>query len=136
MGEGALRAERRKARRFAESYSTDRNIAREYFWGDAGIADDVWAERLRQIDKWGLQERPNGCDPARFDVPLLAARWEYEHHLAAGTLTWRHILLEEVMEVFAEPDDANDRIKEELVQVMAVAAAWIQHLERGDALAA
>ncbi|GGO64207.1 NUDIX hydrolase [Nonomuraea cavernae] len=48
--------------------------------------------------------------------------------VAAGRLTWRHILHEEVLEAFAEDEAA--RLREELIQVAAVAVKWAQALDR------
>lgn len=42
---------------------------------------------------------------------------------AAGTVTWRHVLDEEVSEAFAESDP--DRLRAELLQVATVALRWV-----------
>jgi hypothetical protein len=115
--------------------------AEDRFWGcgpfgpRSGIADDVWAERKRQIEKRGMQERPSGTDASEWID--LEQRAKSEHDLKEaypdiqGPLTWVDILKEEVYEAFAEEDP--DALRVELVQVMAVAASWIQDLDRrGD----
>lgn len=86
------------------------------------ILEDIRAERFRQDEKWGVQDH--------------------------GSLLWNAILGEEVGEVSKclleiswakTPEEAQrlfDHLKEELVQVAAVAVAWHESLdryeERGD----
>lgn len=92
---------------------------------------DVAAERVAQDARWGIQEKlPDGTGPGGPDGASAAARArrEVEEASRAGTLTWRHILHEEVLEAFAEDDPA--RLRAELVQVAAVAVKWIQDLDR------
>lgn len=68
------------------------------------------ADDMRRATKAAAGEFP-GLDPARY-----------------GPLTWRHILLEEVFEALAECDEAKLRV--ELVQVTAVAVAWVEAIDR------
>lgn len=42
--------------------------------------------------------------------------------------TWRHLMIEETCEAFAESDP--DKLRTELIQVAAVAVAWIECLDR------
>lgn len=98
--------------------------------GDRQIAEDVLVERQRQDDKWkgDGQSHPNGTgDPFDGDEARYA---EQRTDIAAqeGELTWRLILEEEVAEAFAESDD--DALRKELVQVSAVAQAWIKDIDR------
>jgi hypothetical protein len=97
------------------------------YWRGGGVADQVWHERVRQINKWGLQERPNGTDADLWKPRELEVKEQYEFALKHDGLTWVHILREEVYEAFAEED--VEKLKVELVQVMAVAASWLQDLE-------
>lgn len=121
-----------EVKRALEGHQQDLVTASTLFWGDwhSGIADRVWEERVRQITRWGLQRRPNGTSAETWKLRELAAKDEYEAALEAGECTWVHILTEEVYEAFAEED--IEKLKVELVQVMAVAASWLQHLELGD----
>lgn len=89
---------------------------------------ELLEERIRQDQKWGEQNHPNGggtpshrraADRARAICQALAAR---------GECTWEAILLEEVAEALAERDDTL--LREELVQVAAVAVAWIEAIDR------
>ncbi len=88
----------------------------------------VRAERARQDAKWGGgRDSPDGTgtptqvDRARQarDACDLAAR---EHRK-----TWRHILVEEVSEALAEKSET--RLRAELVQVAAVATAWVEAID-------
>jgi predicted house-cleaning noncanonical NTP pyrophosphatase (MazG superfamily) len=91
------------------------------------VLADVATEREAQDRQWGVQEFPDGTGPeytpqadeAKLDVAAAAAR---------GELTWRHILAEEFFEALAESDPI--RLRTELVQTAAVAAKWIQSLDR------
>jgi hypothetical protein len=78
------------------------------------VMEDIVHERLRQDEKWGIQEH--------------------------SVMKWSTILGEEFGEAckealeFDQPyvDDENiSKLRAELVQVAAVAAAWIEHLDRG-----
>lgn len=96
------------------------------------VLADVNDERLRQIVKWGddsTKDHPDGTGPT---IPSLNAREAAQHatDYAAehGTLTWRHILEEEVYEALAESDP--DALEAELVQVAAVAVKWVEALRR------
>ncbi|WP_223167374.1 NUDIX hydrolase [Nonomuraea sp. SYSU D8015] len=106
--------------------------------GDAGVPGslarvlgDVAAERAAQDEMWGMQELPDGTGGGRTAADSGRARQETETAAGDGTLTWRHILAEEVLEAFAEAD--RDRLRAELVQVAAVAVKWIQSLDRRPA---
>lgn len=111
------------------------------------VLDEIAAERARQDRTWGEQNHPDGtgprvafagrlafmadvaadmrraCKAAAGEVPGL------EHH---GPVTWRHILLEEVYEALAE--DEPGKLRAELVQVAAVAVAWIGAIDRRGGL--
>ncbi|MEZ7132008.1 hypothetical protein ACBR40_42295 [Nonomuraea sp. AD125B] len=103
--------------------------------GDAGVPGslarvlaDVTAERAAQDARFGLQQLPDGTGGADAAARAAAACDETDAADRAGTLTWRHILAEEVLEAFAETDP--DRLRAELVQVAAVAVKWMQALDR------
>ena len=91
------------------------------------VLADIRAERGRQDTKWGEQNHPDGTGPQ------FANRAEYERirtETAAvdGTLTFRHVLAEEVAEAYAENDP--ELLRAELVQVAATAVCWIQAIDR------
>lgn len=99
---------------------------------------EVMRERLAQEKQWGTQNHPirPAKGPWRRHELKDIATWMKslcEVRRERGEMTWRDILLEEVHEVFAEEDPEKQR--EELIQVMAVAAAMIDNIDR-DAEAA
>ncbi|GIH91827.1 NUDIX domain-containing protein [Planobispora siamensis] len=93
----------------------------------ARVLADIGAERAAQDARWGIQDIADGTDPERA-AAAERAKDETAAAFADGTLTWRHILIEEVLEAFAEDDP--EALRTELVQVAAVAAKWIQALDR------
>ena len=110
---------------------------------NSDILGEVAAERARQDAKWGEQNHPDGTGPRAYPLaPLpeanLDLRAAYELADAAkkatdtafkhGKVTYRDILLEEVFEALAESNPA--RLRVELVQVAAVAVAWVEKIDR------
>jgi hypothetical protein len=97
------------------------------------IIAEVQAERYRQHAKWGPQSFPNGTGPDGILMGRPFAQYEqviknFVDRLAGeGESQWVGILLEEVFEAAAEPDVAKLRV--ELVQVMAVAQAWVEDID-------
>ena len=94
------------------------------------IAGEIANERWRQDEKWGEQNHPNGTGPeewARFR-DVYRASCDQAHR--AGKGTWLQILREEVYEAFAESDP--ELLEAELLQVAAVAVAWIEALRRSS----
>lgn len=86
---------------------------------------DFAKENLRQDELWGAgRSLPDGTGE-QYKEAADQARQECEE--AHGATTWRHVLFEEVMEAFAESDP--EKLREELVQVGAVCAAWIADLD-------
>lgn len=93
-----------------------------------GVYAEIAAERDRQDLKWGQQNHTDGTGqyPEQMDADV--ARMACQSAAEGGYLDWLHILREEVAEAFAETDPAELRV--ELVQVAAVAVAWIQAIDR------
>lgn len=106
---------------------------------DAVLAD-VAAERLRQDQKWGQQNHPNGTGPSQRIICseiaggptnaelAVAARDRTDRMHRKGRGTYEQILTEEVCEAYAEVDPA--RLRRELIQVAAVAVAWVEKIDR------
>lgn len=91
------------------------------------VLGDVLLERKRQDQKFGEQGHRadgtsqiyiNGANNARFECDFAEKR---------GGASWRHIMTEEVCEAFAETD--AKALRAELVQVAAVACAWIEAID-------
>ncbi|MFD9940676.1 hypothetical protein ACFWYW_16095 [Nonomuraea sp. NPDC059023] len=93
----------------------------------ARILDEIAGERRAQDVRWGIQDIPDGTSPSRTPAADAAKR-ETSAAGDDGTLTWRHILAEEVLEAFAESDP--EALRTELIQVAAVAVKWAQALDR------
>lgn len=97
------------------------------------VLEDVRAERYRQIEKWGddsTKDHEDGTGHWQYQQAALRAKAATDFHAEHGGLTWRHILAEEVAEAFAESDP--DNLRDELVQVAAVAVKWIEALDRRE----
>lgn len=100
--------------------------------GVKAFAEEIDAERGRQLAKFGEQRHPDGTglpgDQGQADI----ARRICQKAADGGTLAWRHILQEEVREALAESDPV--KLRAELLQVGAVVAAWIWDIDnRPDA---
>lgn len=101
------------------------------------VLGEVMAERWRQHEKWGQQNHPDGTGPGRrwpglFNHAMAdtanIAKLQVDHEAKRGECTYGGILLEEVFEAMAEGDRQN--LRAELVQVAAVAVAWIEKIDR------
>ena len=117
------------------------NQAQAGIWGPMSATDDVLteiaAERLRQDAKWGEQNHPDGTGEETLRRYLIAAANGHpareakdmnEFAVQHNSLTWALILLEEVLEALVERDPEG--LREELIQVGAVAAAWAEAIDR------
>lgn len=87
----------------------------------------VYQERRRQEERWGVQHHPDATGLIDDDVRAERIKALNDFYDAEGNITWRDILLEEVYEAFAETD--LDKLREELIQVAAVAVAWIEDID-------
>jgi hypothetical protein len=105
----------------------------------SGVLLEVADERVRQTDKWGEQNPPNGTGPSKLPMPYGSGSWSAavaaeslkiitECAAQIGQCTWLHILREEVFEAFAESDPA--KLRAELIQVAAVAVQWVEAIDR------
>lgn len=94
----------------------------------------VLQERRSQDEKWGEQNHPDGTDTAFYKEYADRNREATEEAAREGYLTWTHILLEEVGEACAEEDTAA--LRAELIQVAAVATAWVEAIDRREGVAA
>lgn len=97
------------------------------------VLTEVAEERARQDARWGEQNHPDGTGN-RYGlsaVPEPAADFARQRCDAAferGAGCWEHILYEEFCEAMAEDDP--ERLRNELLQVAAVAVHWIEALDR------
>jgi hypothetical protein len=95
-------------------------------WED--LAEEVLSEIDRQWQQWGEQNHPNGTGLAEDRLVAQWAKNANDYSVSQNTLTWRDILWEEVAEAFAETDP--ERLREELIQVAAVAVNWVNCIDR------
>ncbi|MFF8409014.1 hypothetical protein [Streptomyces omiyaensis] len=91
------------------------------------FATAVDTERQAQLAKFGDQKHPDGTGSPIQAVEADKARAGCQAAFARGEGTWMHVLVEEVFEALAEEDLV--RLRAELVQVAAVAAAWIHDID-------
>lgn len=117
----------------------------EEYWEEVFDLNEVLGEVLEecrgQLEKWGLQNHPDGTGPLRAS-PMVwgrladlnneefadSARKRTENDFDNGYGSWEHILTEEVFEAYAEDD--QEKLRAELVQVAAVAVSWIRAINR------
>ena len=100
------------------------------------VVGEIFQERMNQDCKWGQQDHPDGTGPNVVSVIFpsdMAVRAKYardicdnEHRNGRGN--WMQILEEEVSEAFAEDDPQV--LRRELIQVAAVATAWVEAIDR------
>lgn len=97
------------------------------------VTHEIRRERHRQDEQWGEQNHP---DDARFievgaEYVLFADYWKEinANRVRADDLAWDGILLEEVYEALAEIGD-DEKLRAELIQVAAVAVAWVEAIDR------
>lgn len=106
------------------------------FWETQNVRDlvlsSVHAERWNQDSKWGEQNHPDGTGGPVAEFEAGIVREECETAFAYNVGTFRHILLEEVYEALAESDP--EKLQAELIQVAAVAVAWVEKLIRNNEL--
>ena len=95
------------------------------------VLHDVQRERDAQHAKWGEQNWPDGTGS---DFQKGGAEWakrRTDEAAVDGSLTYEHILTEEFFEALAESD--KSKLRTELIQVAAVAVAWVEKLDREGA---
>lgn len=104
---------------------------------------EVAMERMRQDEKWGEQNHPDDLTDAwwygrehhaartdAFEIPsAVRAKFLCKTDADRGHLSWPRILVEEVAEAVEVVHDPV-KLRAELVQVAAVAVAWIEAIDR------
>ena len=97
--------------------------------GAAVTVRAILAERVRQLTRWGVQHRADDTGGAtlRGEAEQAKRTCQAAEKFVAGGAGWRLVLAEEVAEAFAETNP--ERLRAELVQVAAVAVAWIEDLD-------
>lgn len=98
------------------------------FEATARIGGEIARERVSQVQRFGVQNHPDGTGGECAAFLSECARQACENASRAGALTWLDILREETEEAAAESDPT--RLRAELLQVAAVAVAWIEAIDR------
>jgi hypothetical protein len=98
------------------------------WFATSDVLNDVSDEREAQFDQWGDQSLPFGTGGD--DMAFLARYYREvcQRNAAYGAVTWADVLLEEVYEALSEADPV--KLKDELVQVAAVAVQIIEYINR------
>jgi hypothetical protein len=89
------------------------------------VLAEVLEERGRQHEKWGEQNHGDGTGGTPIAHVL---RTLCDASFKQGHGTWAHILGEEFAEALDERQPAS--LRKELVQVAAVAVAWVEAIDR------
>lgn len=131
-----------------ESRASFPSVRDQLMWEDTldDILIDISHERTSQFAKWGQQDHPDS-----FSNYPLADYTSHRYMTAAeladrakenndadgdrGDVNWQNILLEEVFETLEAAQRARhpDHLRAELVQVAAVAVAWVEAIDRREA---
>ena len=92
---------------------------------------DVIEERKRQDDKWGEQNHQDGTEasPRRIARADAAGAICDKAFAIPGAAAWEYILMEEVFEAAACAPNSPE-LRKELIQVAAVALAWVEAMDR------
>lgn len=95
--------------------------------GDA--LNDLLAERIRQIQRFGIQNHRDQDPDAHYGgFSEAVARERCDRAFHEGRGTWAHILAEEMAEAMDAKSDQERRT--ELIQLAAVAIAWAEAIAR------
>jgi hypothetical protein len=92
------------------------------------LMSEVADEMSRQNQQWGEQRHPDGTGMCGDVISADSAKSLNDELVRMGQLTWRDILWEEVAEAFAEEEPGP--LREELIQVAAVAIQWVAAIDR------
>lgn len=97
------------------------------------VMREVEFERMEQHFKWGEQSHPNAellpGEIEFFRDVSQQAKANTDEAAKTGKLSYKLILEEEWTEVLAALDDP-EQLRMELVQVAAVAVAWVEAIDR------
>lgn len=94
----------------------------------SAIFDDIEAELARSIAKHGVQSLPAGTRNGGMNLHWRAqAQNSCDRAARDGTVTWWHVLEEEVVEAACEEDPV--KLRAELIQVANVAIKFVMDLD-------
>lgn len=93
----------------------------------ARLLGEVLDEMILQNAKWGEQNHPDGTGSKDDKDLAVIAKAKCQGNDPSSD-NWRDILNEEVTEAFAESNP--QRLREELLQIAAVAVQWVGTIDR------
>lgn len=97
------------------------------------ILEDIRKERMRQVDKWGVQSHPDVSSDyfshASFPRTASSMRWLNDKRAEHNKIAWDGILYEELMEAFEEMGLSQQDLRKELIECAAVIVAWIEDID-------
>lgn len=101
------------------------------------VLNAVRDERARQFAQYGTNEDLKDGTGEPWLEPLSfqdaahienVLRFDYEvYEKTRGTITWMHLVREEVAEAFAEMDP--ERLREEVLQIAALCVSWVEKMD-------
>ena len=111
--------------------------------GDHKVLAEVFEERLRQDDKWGEQNHPDfDRQVLDWSKPMIHdhygilqaqyAKFNCDNAFRSGRPDWISVLIEEVSEVLDCVDRPVSELRDELIQVAAVAVSWVEAIDRRE----
>lgn len=96
------------------------------------VLPDVARERARQDAKWGEQNHPDIPTASYvFDTLEIPNEQRARFLCETGTTNWAAVLIEELAEAVQAAEDHDvTGLRAELVQIAAVAVAWVEAVDR------
>ncbi len=96
---------------------------------------EVAEEMERQVAKWGEQNHSDYTVGGLLDTEAAVsadnAKLFCDSKAELGTVSWNDIFVEEVLETVEEAEQGNEaKLREELIQVAAVACSWVNAIDR------
>lgn len=97
---------------------------------------EVKEEMERQVAKWGEQNHSDYTAEGLFDFPEAVASADNaklfcDSKADRGVVSWNDIFVEEALEAVEEGRAGNTAaLREELIQVAAVACSWVNAIDR------
>ena len=89
---------------------------------------EVMTEVARQEVNWGATGHPDGTGGNHDKVHATVAKSISQADFSKGKGTWKHRLMEEASEAFAQAD--LEILRKELIEVCAVTLAWIWDIDK------
>jgi hypothetical protein len=105
-------------------------MTRQQDYATRQVAAEIVRERAAQDEKWGEQNHPLGTGGKFYAQNAEWARAVCDAKMKRGAVTWADILREEYYEMLAEDDPV--RVREEAVQLAAVATAIVEYIDRTE----